>query len=278
MLMPIFSIITVCYNEAAHIRETLDSIVGQTYHDYELIVVDGGSTDGTKDIIEQYSEKITWWCSERDKGIYNAMNKGVGHAIGDYVIFMNGGDKFHDKDALSTIHDAGLDADIIEGLAIKKGTLQLIKPHTPNLERTLLTDCLSHQSTFIRRELLVKYPYDENYKIASDWKFWLQVLLYDGHSYKFVDAIVADMDVNGITYTQPELNKKERDLILAEFLPRGFSGPITDILREHHEMKHDKVIEYVMYLKEHSFKSYHLIRKIAKRLVKIARWKKETTL
>ena len=272
--MPTFSVITVCFNEAAHIKDTLDSIVCQSSNDYELIVVDGGSTDGTKDIVEQYASHITWWCSERDKGIYNAMNKGVRHAMGDYVIFMNGGDCFYDSTALCDIMKAGLQADIVEALAVKKGTQELIRRHDPDLGRTLLTDCLCHQSTFIRRELLVRFPYDETYKIASDWKFWLETLVVHGSTYQFVDRIVAAMDVNGITYSQLDLNKKERDTILAQFLPQGFAAPIISLIHEHHEMTHDILIQYVLFLQKHSMRSYHIVRKIAKRLVKYVKWKK----
>ena len=95
--MPLFSIITVCYNETGNIKKTLDSIIEQSFRDFELIVVDGGSTDGTKEIVQEYEQNIAWWCSERDNGIYNAMNKGVSHATGEYVIFMNAGDWFYNK-------------------------------------------------------------------------------------------------------------------------------------------------------------------------------------
>ena len=117
--MPIFSIITVSYNEVASIRQTLDSIVNQTFKDFELIVVDGGSTDGTKEIIAQYNGLISWWCSEPDKGIYNAMNKGIAHATGKYVNFMNAGDSFFNNDVLQHVYDSRLCPDVIEGHVVR---------------------------------------------------------------------------------------------------------------------------------------------------------------
>ena len=91
------SIITINYNNLAGLQRTIDSVVCQTWHDYEWIIIDGGSSDGSKELIEQYQEYITYWCSEPDKGIYNAMNKGIDHAHGDYLIFMNSGDAFASK-------------------------------------------------------------------------------------------------------------------------------------------------------------------------------------
>ena len=101
--MPTFSVITVSYNEVKNIQRTLDSIVNQTCLDYELIVVDGGSQDGTKELICQYQDSIKWWCSEADRGIYHAMNKGVCHATGDYIIFMNSGDAFYNESVLDVV-------------------------------------------------------------------------------------------------------------------------------------------------------------------------------
>jgi len=94
------SIITVCINEAARIRETAESVVGQTYRDFEWIVQDGGSTDGTLDILKEYMSSITVLLSEKDSGVYDAMNKGISRAKGEYCIFMNGGDYFYDHDVI----------------------------------------------------------------------------------------------------------------------------------------------------------------------------------
>ena len=271
--MPTFSIITVCYNEAAHIRETLDSIVRQTCKDYELIVVDGGSTDGTKDILEQYASHFAWWCSEPDKGIYNGMNKGVAHATGEYVIFMNGGDKFYSGDVLTAITPY-LTADIVEGQALRMDNHVRLHQHDEDILRHLLVDGISHQSAFIRRFLLQKYPYDEQYKIVADWKFWLQTLLRDNCSYKQVEIPVADVDMTGLTYNQFAKNLKERDEVLAEFHTDEILAPLSGILRDYNYLTHNTLVQYATYLDKNCRWGYELVRKIAKRIVRWQRKKK----
>ena len=88
------SVVTVCYNSVDSIEETMLSVLNQTYSDVEYIIIDGGSTDGTVDIIKKYADRLVYWVSEPDKGIYDAMNKGIAAATGDYINFMNSGDRF----------------------------------------------------------------------------------------------------------------------------------------------------------------------------------------
>ena len=99
-----YSIITVNYNNKEGLRKTIESVVRQTYRDFEFIVIDGGSTDGSTDILKEYDEQINYWVSEKDSGIYNAMNKGIKKSIGDYLIFMNSGDCFYQNDVLETVN------------------------------------------------------------------------------------------------------------------------------------------------------------------------------
>lgn len=108
-----FSIITINYNNAEGLRKTMASLFNQTYADYEFIVIDGGSNDGSVNFIQEREDRISFWCSEPDKGIYNAMNKGVFHARGEYLIFMNSGDIFHNQDALSKVAALQLTSDIV---------------------------------------------------------------------------------------------------------------------------------------------------------------------
>ena len=109
------SIITVNFNNVEGLRKTAESIVSQTFQDFEWIVIDGGSTDGSKELIEQYSDRIAYWCSEKDSGIYNAMNKGVRYAKGEYINFMNSGDCFADSSVLSDVSERLLDNVILYG-------------------------------------------------------------------------------------------------------------------------------------------------------------------
>lgn len=269
------TIITVCYNEVANIRETLDSVLLQTYQNKEVIVVDGGSTDGTREIIEnEYASRLSWWCSEPDKGIYNGMNKGVEHATGDYVVFMNGGDCFHNHHVLENVFKGETMADVIEGNTVEKGTDHRLNIGYPDLANKLLADGICHQSAFIKRQLLAQYPYDERYKIAADWKFWIQVLLCDGCSHQYADVIVADIDINGTTFSNMDLNMQERTAILKDVIPNSRLASLSCVLTEYQEMVHDPVVGYARYLAQNSRRGYNIVRKIAKRVVKVVRMKK----
>jgi glycosyltransferase involved in cell wall biosynthesis len=213
-----YSIVTVNYNDCKGLVRTLRSIVSQRDSDYELIVVDGGSTDGSLAVIEGYGDHIDYWVSEPDKGVYNAMNKGVRQAKGEYVIFMNGGDCFHGPDILERMR--GYEEDIICGKVLK-GTDT--RPSGHRRDEITLVDLmrgsLPHQAMFIRRQLLVDHPYDERYRILSDWKFCIEALVFDNCSFRNSDVIVADYDTTGISTHSNGLLPQERERILQELFP-----------------------------------------------------------
>lgn len=224
--MVTFSIITVCYNNFHGLNQTIHSVISQVFDNYEFIIIDGGSTDGSLELLNEHNNEITYWCSEKDRGIYHAMNKGIDRASGEYVIFMNSGDVFHDKEVLQKISSYAGNADLISGYSLTADTHNRTHPHEGNLLHVLMYSSLSHQATFIRRELLLKYKYDEKYRIASDWKFWLQALLFEHCSLEFVDVVVAIQDMTGITTGQDSriAQDKEREHILIELFPSILSG------------------------------------------------------
>ena len=125
---PLFSIITVCRNEFPKIRATCESICNQSVRNFEWIVIDGASTDGTLDVLDEYRDRIAILVSEPDKGIYNAMNKGIRRAGGEYVVFMNGGDRFMDENVLETVAAAPR-KDIISGDLLFDGGKQTVKTY-----------------------------------------------------------------------------------------------------------------------------------------------------
>ena len=178
------SIITVNLNNAANIRRTLDSVSSQTYENMEWIVVDGASTDGSMDIINEYKSRISVLISEPDTGIYNAMNKGVRHATGEYCLFMNTGDTFVDKRSLEKAVKTGFDKDLaIFGEYLNDSNKKFfLTPHVINF-LSLMMGAFPHQSTFIKRELLVKTPYDESYTLVADWVFFFEELHFQGCTY-----------------------------------------------------------------------------------------------
>ena len=215
------SVITINYNNCSGLKKTIESVVNQTATQFEYIVIDGGSTDGSVDVIKEYSDKIDYWVSEPDRGIYNAMNKGIDVAKGEYCIFLNSGDWFYDYKILSLIIPHLDGTDVIAGHVIHdtgnicnvplKMTVQLLYSH----------QACCHQSSFIKTPLLKKYRYDENYKIVSDWTFFIQIFIYDNALYKPIDIIVSVYDTLGLSSNNRSLLDEEHVSVLRnDFPPR----------------------------------------------------------
>lgn len=211
------SIITVNYNDSKGLERTINSVISQSFHDYEFIVIDGGSTDDSVDVIRRYEQYIDYWVSEPDGGIYPGMNKGLRQAKGEYVNFMNGGDSYHSSDVLEKIFSLDTDADIITGTHAENGLRNVGQGGVTMLD--LYKWAIDHQASFIRRNLALRHPYDEKYRIVSDWKFFIEALILDNCSFYYTDTIVVDVDMEGISNTNFELDKKEREQVLKELFP-----------------------------------------------------------
>ncbi|MBL7129384.1 MAG: glycosyltransferase [Ignavibacteria bacterium] len=177
-----FSIITVVYNSESALEKTIKSITEQVFKDIEYIVIDGGSTDGTVDIIKKYEKSISLWISEQDKGIYDAMNKGLKKATGDYVWFLNAGDEIYSSDILSFINTLGNDADAYYGEVEyidedgkNLGTRTLKKPPENLSWRDLDKGMVvSHQSIIVKRDKAAYY--NLHYKYCSDIDWMIRTL------------------------------------------------------------------------------------------------------
>lgn len=167
------SIVTVCYNSAKTIERTIKSVAGQDYTNIEYIIIDGGSTDGTLDIIDRYKDKISVLVSEPDKGIYDAMNKGIARATGDIIGFMNSDDWYADG-AIAAIVDSfsKTDADIVYGKTIvsKNGICQ--ERINGSLNDICFGMVFCHQAVFVKSDLLRYHPFDISYKIVADYEFF----------------------------------------------------------------------------------------------------------
>jgi glycosyltransferase involved in cell wall biosynthesis len=211
------SIISVNYNDSKGLERTINSVISQSFHDYEFIVIDGGSTDDSIDVIKKYEQYIDYWVSEPDGGIYPGMNKGLRQAKGEYVNFMNGGDCYHSSDVLETIFSLDTDTDIITGNHAENGIRNVGQGGVTMLD--LYKWAIDHQASFIRREVAQRHPYDEKYRIVSDWKFFIEALILDNCSFYYTDTIVVDVDMEGISNTNFELDKKEREQVLKELFP-----------------------------------------------------------
>lgn len=210
------SVITINYNNCDGLRKTIESVVNQTWRNFEYIIIDGGSTDGSLDVIKEFADQIDYWVSEPDKGIYNALNKGVEKAQGEYCNFMNSGDCFYSLDVLEKVFSGNPIADII------CGNTQLDYLKTPPKEISLdflFNSSICHQCAFIRTSLMKKYGYDEKYKIVADRKFFLQALLFDNCSYLPINVDVVKYDITGFSAENPVLSKLEYDRVLEELIP-----------------------------------------------------------
>lgn len=220
-----YSIITVNYNNKEGLKRTIESVINQSFRDYEFIVIDGGSTDGSADILREYDQKITYWVSEPDKGIYNAMNKGIAKASGDYLNFMNSGDCFYDNHVLEKVDSYQYDADFIVGKdyhfkeEIQKGHASIQPPRTTMIHFFVST--LDHQSTFIKKELFDNSPYNENYRLVSDWIFFTEKIVQGGKQVKFIPDIVCRREEGGLSEQQREKNRIEINDFLHKFLLVG---------------------------------------------------------
>lgn len=211
------SIITVNYNDQNGLLKTILSVSEQSFSDYEYIIIDGCSTDGSVDIIKEYDSHITYWVSEPDKGIYNAMNKAIDVARGEYCIFMNAGDVFSSSETLKQVFSYNYCEDIL------CGNTQMEDRHMEAPDeitfRYLFSNAICHQCAFIKTSLMVKYKYDENYRIVSDRKFFLQALIIDNCSYKRVPVDVVNYDTQGFSSVNPVLSRLEYDSVLEELFP-----------------------------------------------------------
>lgn len=214
-----YSIITINYNNKEGLEKTIRSVLDQTSQDLEYIIIDGGSTDGSVDIIKQNANHIDYWVSEPDGGRYPAMNKGIKLAKGDYLNFMNSGDTFHSSTVLEDISRMNLSEDIITGgiYDCERDVSHIIKPQEVTL-LTMFKNTFNHQATFYKRELFEKRLYDESYVIQSDAKFNYLSIIYDNCSVRIIDYIIANYDLNGIS-SNLEIVDKEWEQLLAELFP-----------------------------------------------------------
>jgi glycosyltransferase involved in cell wall biosynthesis len=220
------SIITINFNDRQGLQKTLDSVFTQSFQDFEYILIDGGSTDGSKELIESHSEKFSYWVSEADSGIYNAINKGLGKITSDYVLILNAGDCLYSQSTLSEmVPHLASGEEIIYGdsldVNLGEGRPDIIISQPDELTFFFFfEDSLRHQSIFIKRSLHEKLGlYDEKIRIHADWKFLLQALIEEKVKYKHVSVTVCSFDRSGISSTNLALVQQEREEIMQELFP-----------------------------------------------------------
>lgn len=219
------TIITINYNNALGLHKTLGSIVTQKNKNFEYVVVDGASEDESITLIQKYNLQDffdTQIVSEPDLGIYNAMNKGIKMAKGEYLLFLNSGDTLENTDVVQRFMEANVTADVATGIE-RKGDLLIYPPAAVDLTYSYFYEnTLLHQSTFIRRDAFQRFgTYREDYQIVSDWEWFFRTIIRDGATYQTLDFIVADFDCNGISHSSEfrTLQNLERERVHQEILP-----------------------------------------------------------
>lgn len=222
----ILSIVTINYNNAEGLKKTLASVTAQTVIEFEHVVVDGASTDGSADIIREYAEKAAYpvcWVSEPDKGIYNAMNKGLRMASGEYIEILNSGDTFATIESTAKMQEALKQAQfppILYGNMLKDyGNGKLVRDDCggtslrPDSFLYFYKGTLNHDCAYIRRSLFEKYGYyNEEMRICSDWEWYVKAIAIGGEKTVYANADVTIFDMEGIS----ESGGKNRDVIIKE--------------------------------------------------------------
>ncbi|NEW78265.1 MAG: glycosyltransferase [Gelidibacter sp.] len=216
---PLISIITVNLNDVEGLKRTMTSVFEQTWQEYEYIIIDGGSSDGSKEYIESFSDKISVWVSEPDTGIYNAMNKGIKVASGEYLLFLNSGDHLNNATALDKVHVHLKNKEIVYfNINVIGDNNSFIKKCPNELSFEFLhNDLPAHQSTFIRKSLFDRHGvYDENLKIVADWKFLILALIKYNSTYKYVNDTFTTFYAGGISAKEGSFAamEKEREIVL----------------------------------------------------------------
>ena len=221
------SIITINYNNANGLLKTIESVLIQNFKNFEYIIIDGASTDDSVTTIKQYENSIDYWVSEPDKGIYNAMNKGLKKASGDYVLFMNSGDLLYNKNVLQRVFNAILPKDeLLYGDVLLKHELnnwERIQEHPQKPPFSyFLKETICQQACFIKRQLFDDiFYFNESYKICADWEFLIYAIYIKKVNFKKLDTIVAIYDMEGVSSTAAyrDIAKKEREQTIDKYFP-----------------------------------------------------------
>jgi glycosyltransferase involved in cell wall biosynthesis len=213
--MPEISIITVCLNDKIGLERTIQSVLAQNFTDIEFFIIDGGSSDGSLDVLKKYSNRITNWVSEKDNGIYDAMNKGISKSRGRYCLFLNAGDYLAEENVLEEFYKWGRKEDIVYGdmiLKTKDNKETLMKSPDSVSIRRMLVDTIWHPVSFIKRTLFENYgPYNLQFKIVADYEFFVRTIIKEEVTTFHIPKVIAVFDDSGISS-----NMNNRDALIKE--------------------------------------------------------------
>ncbi len=232
------SIITINLNNKDGLQCTINSVLSQSFSDYEWIIIDGDSNDGSRELIEQNARHLSYWVSEPDKGIFNAMNKGIKNAAGDWLLFLNSGDSLYESTTLEKLFCQQHNGDILYGNAViiyPDGTK--IHAHYPDSVSLhyFKWGVINHQATFFRNYVFKDHPYNEKYFIAGDWAYCFEAVCR-GLKFTHIDQTIVYYDNSGISTNWNERHIREREDILETYIPQQLK-PDMAILDELHKLR-----------------------------------------
>ena len=264
------SIITINRNNAEGLRKTIESVVNQTYADFEYIIIDGASTDSSVDVIQQFNNSTIQqfnWISEPDTGVYNAMNKGIYKAQGEYLLFLNSGDFLVDNGVLKNVFQLNYYEDILCGNCNVSDNGKVVWTAIPpeNITfGTLFNQGLAHQATFIKRQLFSDLGlYREDFKYNSDIDFWYRAIIVNGASTRKINVLVSDYNLDGIS-SQEKLTEQYKAEINTILKQSNFSKFIPDYESWNAERKEMEILYWV--------KSKKSLYWMVMQLYRLAKW------
>jgi glycosyltransferase involved in cell wall biosynthesis len=253
------TVITINYNNLSGLQKTISSVINQTATGFEYIIIDGGSNDGSKQLIEKHQSRLSYWVSEADNGIYPAMNKGIKAATGEYLIFLNSGDYFFNPDTLKSCEDFLNGEDIVFGnvVNIKPDGTNWLHSSPSKLSIHFLGfswQSLPHQGMFFKKTLFDKYGgYDESLKMVSDWAFYLIAIFIHNCSYKYIDQLIACYDFSGFSANvdNEPLQRSEREQVIKKYFEnhRYFVEEYKDLKSKVSNFEQSRLVRAIRKLK-----------------------------
>lgn len=254
------SIITINYNNREGLERTIASVKNQLFKDYEWIVIDGGSTDGSRELILANQERFAFWCSEPDNGIFDAINKGISHASGQYISCMNSGDEYYSHDTLQRVFATPLTADIVYGdwYQVFPDKRVFNSMPCPIDFSIFYYHNICHQAMFVRTTALQEKGFDLSYGVVADYARWME-MFFAGATFHRVDVVICCYDMTGIS-SKGKAGREECLRIRREIIPSWIANAMQRLGQ--YESSPDHI--YLLYAKRHGGLLYFFVHNLLK--------------
>lgn len=259
------SIITICFNDKEGLQRTLESVKIQTCKNFQYIVIDGASSDGTVDILTEYADVIDYSISEKDSGIYNAMNKGILLAKGKYCLFLNAGDSLYAATTIERVLPLLDGTDFVSGhtfCTFPNGKTKVWKAVSNATIYLMSIYSLSHQATFINTQLLRQRPYREDLRIVSDWEQMFYEIILKDRTYKCINLYICNFAQGGVSSFCPQKREAEREKVLKEYFSE----------RVYQDLVHPNLLVRISVLADYGSRYYKMLEFVT-RIVRRICWK-----